>query len=1403
MKNIYSKSRKFFVKELTQTSDSSKKVGCFDRISETGTFEGWAVDKENPDDFVTVYVFIDGVLTTSAVAELYRGDLINAKVKENGKAAFSVALEVNKENQAMLKPNAKVDIAFDKENKQQLKGSGKPLGDLFTNKVIGNFDRVSEQGTIEGWAVDKDNLAEFVKVYVFIDNVLVSSGIADAFRADLAGAKIKEDGRAGFSIVLKLNKNNQTLLKPGAKIDVAFDELNQKPLKESGKKLSKDNVNALLSACLTHSIPVMSQVASVIALVRSCNEADQLLDDAKATSATELLQQSEEDELAEEDGSDNLPEKTEQEKADEFLALCKHAGFAVVRTAYQLYQLECYEQLLHFLAQVTNPEVLPFCQLECTLFRVIVLTESDLLSEQAITLLDTAFYERANDSAAKQQSVYFSSYVDAATLGFYTLLQTKIAQLAAKSDQNNHLLGKVALVMSFWQHKLHSNPHLALNFLTLLQSSAPELLITIESQQLLAHLRRELGDSLTALTHCLNAIKQNTDYWWAYHEAAVILGVLSNNHRLLFKDNLSTIEDYFYRAFLLNPYQSKSLREFEQALSKYFFNSHDLSWQLAEADFVTEALNERDTDLQILIRIISRIYAGKFHSLTYSENNPVTRQNSLANKVVFVGSRGLFQCYYYRVQQKLEQAEQLNLSIDYLDLTELNQRNWQRMLMNVAVLYVCRIPATINEIKLMCYAKGLGITIVYDIDDLIFDASAFPAELETYAGTIDERTHLHLTMDNPFFLSALKLADVCVASTQSLAMEIRKQIKESVPIKIHPNVLSYELYAAAQIYKPAALKTPQVPVTVIYGSATKAHKQSFYDVFFPAMLEVMAQNSKVQLVLIGYFDNLFDGVAKKISQRISVLAPTSDFMGYINLVKTADINIAILEQSRLTDTKSEIKWLEAAAFGIPSVVTPTQAYRDVLTDGENVLFASTQEDWEKQLLSLLQDADLRKSMGLAAKKLAFEKFSPQVGESVLKETVSPFLSPLSLKKTKKRVLLVNVFFYPQSVGGATRVFENQVRGLIERYPDEYEVFVLTSEADPDTGRPYYMEQYWFDNVLVTRLNIPPRNWVDHDDVHVYDFCVQFFKEYRFDIVHIHSIQVLTASLVDAAITSKIPYIITLHDAWWLSIYQFLVNPEGQLVDHTEPLSGISENETGVDWIVKRHRRLQRVLSKANAVVAVSKKFAQLYQEAGVSNVQVHENYVEPFTNLEPRHQQTDKIVLGFIGGMSTHKGYDLLKKALQEGHFPNLLLIVINHSLHSGEVHYSKWGDTDVEFRAKEKQSEVAKLYAQFDVLLAPSIWPESYGLVTREALQANLWVIASDRGAIGDCIIEGVNGNIVNVEDHLGLLTALQNLPAQLEQRNNNENLSADSNTFTGETMDSHLQQLVTMYQSVLENNN
>jgi hypothetical protein len=47
----------------------------------------------------------------------------------------------------------------------------------------------------------------------------------------------------------------------------------------------------------------------------------------------------------------------------------------------------------------------------------------------------------------------------------------------------------------------------------------------------------------------------------------------------------------------------------------------------------------------------------------------------------------------------------------------------------------------------------------------------------------------------------------------------------------------------------------------------------------------------------------------------------------------------------------------------------------------------------------------------------------------------------------------------------------------------------------------------------------------------------------------------------------------------------------------------------------------------------------------------------------------------------------------------------------------------------------MAGFYSEQDVLFAPSIWLESYGLVSREALSAGLWVVAAQTGAMADPI--------------------------------------------------------------------
>ena len=135
--------------------------------------------------------------------------------------------------------------------------------------------------------------------------------------------------------------------------------------------------------------------------------------------------------------------------------------------------------------------------------------------------------------------------------------------------------------------------------------------------------------------------------------------------------------------------------------------------------------------------------------------------------------------------------------------------------------------------------------------------------------------------------------------------------------------------------------------------------------------------------------------------------------------------------------------------------------------------------------------------------------------------------------------------------------------------------------------------------------------------------------------------------------------------------------------------------------------------------------------------------------------------------MSIHKGYQLLRKSVQlmpQG-MP-LTFTIIDHSLASdAEQYMSNWNGYDIYFKAPVPMAKMAEFYSQQDALIAPSIWPESFGLVSREAISAGLWVIASDAGALAEPIKQASAkvGRVIPPNDAEALAKAITKLPEDL----------------------------------------
>lgn len=713
-------------------------------------------------------------------------------------------------------------------------------------------------------------------------------------------------------------------------------------------------------------------------------------------------------------------------------------------------------------------------------------------------------------------------------------------------------------------------------------------------------------------------------------------------------------------------------------------------------------------------------------------------------RVVVLANRHLPQCTFYRVSQKAEQMLGQPVDLTILDQAQVAEFKDTIATADLAILYRTIASAPIIACIIAC--RAAGVPTVYEIDDLVFDPAYYPEAIESFGGLVDATEHLWLRYGVPMFRQALALCDYAIASTDHLADMMGRVIGRSRVI-VHRNGLSQQLATLAQHAGPE--RPSSAKINVFYGSGTKAHTADFIELVEPALIAVMDGNPTVHVTLCGHVE------APSLKARFPLRVEHVDFIpdrdAYLALLRRAHVNLAILSESAFNDCKSEIKWLEAAALGIPTLASRVGGLTETTTAGVDILLALSPEEWEREIDRLCNDAALRGSIANAARRKALELYrAADLGRRLTSALRQLHDDAVGARPpgSRSRILVVNVFFTPQTIGGATRVVRDQIDGLLDRHGQDFEIGVVCGNADP--GADYALSRYFYRSCPVFQIDTPLREFMDwrSDDNGTAAPFARILDHFRPDLVHFHCIQRLGVGIVDLTIARKIPFVVTVHDAWWVSDHQFLHDGLHRLRfpwDAEEfdcDANPHSRSESG-----RRKMRLLTALSQASQILGVSRYFTDLYRQCGISNAIAVPNGVSPLQGIEKRVPHKGRIRLGHVGGASAHKGYDLLRSTITAGGYENFEVIAIDHETSKGQERTEMWGSTNVTMSGPVPQEQVASLYARMDVLVAPSLWPESFGLVTREALACGVWVVASSLGAIGEDVEEGTNGFLVDVQ--------------------------------------------------------
>ena len=88
-----------------------------------------------------------------------------------------------------------------------------------------------------------------------------------------------------------------------------------------------------------------------------------------------------------------------------------------------------------------------------------------------------------------------------------------------------------------------------------------------------------------------------------------------------------------------------------------------------------------------------------------------------------------------------------------------------------------------------------------------------------------------------------------------------------------------------------------------------------------------------------------------------------------------DIGVAPLVDNNFNRGKSNLRWLEYSAMGIPTVASALPHFTQSIKHGETGYIAKTKDEWKYNLKRLIEDADLRHSIGLNARKEIEDRWS--------------------------------------------------------------------------------------------------------------------------------------------------------------------------------------------------------------------------------------------------------------------------------------------------------------------------------------------------------------------------------------------------------------------------------------------
>jgi glycosyltransferase involved in cell wall biosynthesis len=336
------------------------------------------------------------------------------------------------------------------------------------------------------------------------------------------------------------------------------------------------------------------------------------------------------------------------------------------------------------------------------------------------------------------------------------------------------------------------------------------------------------------------------------------------------------------------------------------------------------------------------------------------------NTVLVVAAMDLPQCKKYRVIQREEMLTRCGgLTVVHSEYRDVLR--WRSLLQIAGVVYAYRIPDGAEWQQLLDECDRVGVDVIYDIDDPVFDLETVTSNPNLL--TLSPSIRRHLEADATLFIQAMNRASRVCVSTRGLARLVSHVLPDT-PVHVVPNGVDSEswLYATMPTSPFTLAGTGHRKRNILVSSGSMAHDADF-DVCREGLRKLLEMRDDVVLTVCGHAD-----VGDICEPSRLTKYPLLPYSEYLRVVATADVTLIPLADCPFNEGKSCVRFLDAAVNSTAVIASDVGEYRELVARGVCVGVQGP-DGWYDALCELLDSAERREELATEAYRYVVEQRS--------------------------------------------------------------------------------------------------------------------------------------------------------------------------------------------------------------------------------------------------------------------------------------------------------------------------------------------------------------------------------------------------------------------------------------------